>query len=490
MTDILKSKTIHALLWSFLESIGLRAVQFIIGILLARILFPEQFGLIAMLTIFMAVAQSFLDSGFGAALIQKHDITLTDTCSIFYFNIFVGVIAAGMLCLVAPWIAAFYDQPILTPLTRAMSLIIVINSFGLIQTSILTKKIDFKTQTKVSLVANAISGIIGIILALNDFGVWSLVVQQICASLFRTVSLWFLSPWRPAMIFSFDALREMFGFGSRLLLSDLLNRIFDNIYYLVIGKLFSAADLGFFTRARTLEELPSQTLAQLVGRVTFPVFSTIQDDPARLKRGLKKALTLLVLINFPMMIGLAVIARPLILTFYTEKWAESIPYLQLLCIAGLMLPVHVINLYLLMALKRSDLFLRLEIMKKALILINIVISWRWGISAMIYGMISVSLISNYVNSYYSGVLIKYPFREQLYDMLPYLVPAVLMGITVHTAQLLPFPNHWSLLLAQTIIGIAVYICLCRLFRLSAFLELWQTSWNKLLSLRARSAVGS
>ena len=196
----------------------------------------------------------------------------------------VGLAAAGLLCLVAPLIAAFYNQPILTPLHRAMSLIIVINSFGLIQGTILAKQIDFKTQTKVSLLAGGLSGIIGIALAVAGFGVWSLVAQQVSNSFFQTVFLWFFNPWRPSLLFSFQSLREMFGFGSRLLASGLLNQIFDNLYYVVIGKLFSATDLGFFTRAKALAELPSQTLSGMVGRVTFPVFSTIQDDPARLKR--------------------------------------------------------------------------------------------------------------------------------------------------------------------------------------------------------------
>lgn len=487
MADSLRSKTLHALSWSFLESVGLQGVRFVIGIVLARLLFPEQYGLIGMLTIFMAVAQSFLESGFGAALIQKREATPTDICSIFYFNIVVGVAAAGLLCLVAPWIAAFYNQPILTPLTRALSLSIVINSFGLIQTTILTKQVDFKTQTKVSLIAGALSGIIGVILAAAGFGVWSLAIQQISSTLFRTIFLWFFNPWRPALIFSLTSLREMFSFGSRMLASGLLNQIFDNIYLLVIGKLFSATDLGFFTRAKTLGELPSQTLSGMVGRVTFPVFSTIQDDPARLKKGMKKALTTLVLVNFPMMIGLAVIARPLVLVLLTEKWAESIPYLQLLCLLGVLFPLHVINLNLLQALGRSDLFLRLEIIKKVLIVINIAVTVRWGISAMIYGMIAMSIICYYLNSYYTGVLIGYPIREQLRDLSSYLIMTVLMGIAVYAAGLLPFPNHWSMLLVQITIGVAIYFCLCWLFRLKAFMEVWQAGWNKLLFLRGGSA---
>lgn len=487
MAESLKSKTIRALSWSFFESLGEQGVRFVIGIVLARLLFPEQFGLIGMLMIFMAVAQTFLDSGFGAALIQKKEATQKDICSIFYFNIVIGLAVSGVLYLAAPWIAAFYNQPILTPLTRAMSLVIIINSFGLIQSTILSKQIDFKTRTKVSLIAGIISGIIGVTLAATGFGVWSLVVQQISSAFFRTVFLWFLNTWRPALIFSFKSLREMFSFGSRLLASGLLDQIFRNIYLLVIGKLFSATDLGFFTRAQTFGDLPSHTLSGMVERVTFPVFSTIQDDPVLLKRGLKKALTTLVLANFPMMIGLAVIARPLVLVLLTEKWAESIIYLQLISILGLLYPLHIINLNLLQALGRSDLFLRLEIIKKILVVLNIAITWRWGISAMIYGMIATSIFSYYLNSYYTGLLIGYPIREQLRDLFIYLILAVLMGMAVHGAGLLPFPNHWSMLLVQIILGIIVYGGLCRLFRLTAFMGLWQMGWNKMPFLKAGTA---
>jgi teichuronic acid exporter len=487
VADSLKSRTLNALSWSFLESIGMRGVQFVIGIVLARLLFPEQFGLIGMLVIFIALAESLIDSGFQAALIQKRDPTPTDICSIFYFNIVIGLAVAGLLCVGAPWIAAFYHQPILTPLTRALSLTLVINSFGSIQNTILMKHVDFKTLTKVSLIAGILSGIVGISLAAAGFGVWSLVVQQISSALLWTVSMWFFNAWRPALIFSLKSLREMFGFGSRILASGLINRTFDNIYLVVIGKLFSAIDLGFFTRAKAMQELPSQTLSWMVGRVTFPVFSTIQDDTARLKRGLKKALTFLVLVNFPMMIGLAVVARPLVLVLLTEKWATCIPYLQLLCLVGLLSPVILINSNLLFALGQSKIHLRVEIIKKVLIIANIAITWRWGISAMIYGMIVTSILFFCLSSYYTGDLIGYPIKEQLRDLFPSLIMAVLMGMAVYAAGLLPFSNHWSMLLVQISIGSLIYICLCRLFRLTAFMEIWQVSWSKMSSLRAGPA---
>jgi O-antigen/teichoic acid export membrane protein len=364
-----------------------------------------------------------------------------------------------------------------------MSLIIVIDSFGLIQNTLLIKRINFKTQTKISLIASALSGVIGISMAAFGFGVWSLVVQQISSSLFRTVLLWLLNTWRPALVFSFSSLKEMFGFGSRMLVSGLLNKFFNNIYLLVIGRLFSATHLGFYSRAQTLEELPSQTLSSVVGRVTFPVFSSIQDEPARLKRGLKKALTALSLINFPMMVGLAVVARPLVLVLLTEKWAPCIPYLKLLCIIGLLFPLHLINLNALQAMGRSDLFLRLEIIKKALVVINITVTWRWGIEAMICGQIVLSMFSYYLNSYYNGVLIGYRAREQLFDLSSYLITAILMGSVVYAVGCLPLPNIWYLLLVQISTGFIVYVGLCRLFRLPAFLELWHRGWKRIRFLK-------
>lgn len=487
MTDSLKSKTLHAISWSFVESIGSKGVQFVIGIMLARLLSPKDFGLIGMLTIFMVIAESLLDSGFQSALIQKPDATPTDICSIFYFNIAIGLFVAGLLCMIAPWIAAFYGQPILTPLTRALSVTIVINSFALIQNTILTKRIDFKTLTKVSLFAGGLSGIVGVTLAILGFGVWSLAIQQISRAFFWTIFMWFVNFWRPKLIFSFESLREMFGYGSRILVSGLINRTFANSYLLVIGRLFSAIDLGLFTRAKMMQELPTQTLSWTVGRVTFPVFSTIQNDPGRLKNGFKKALSLLALINFPLMIGLMVIARPLVLVLLTEKWAGSIPFLQLLCLAGLLFPVLLINSNLFFALGKSNLFLRVSVITKVLIVVNILITWRWGISAMIYGMIGISIVELYLDTYYTGILINYPIWEQLGDLLPYLSVSALMGIAVYVVGLLPFPNNLFMVLVQIFLGTVIYVCLCWFFQFTAFMEICQEGWKKKLFLRNRTA---
>jgi O-antigen/teichoic acid export membrane protein len=477
--ESLKFKTVQALGWSLAESIGQRGIQFLIGIVLARLLLPEQFGLIGMLTVFIAIAQTFLDSGFGAALIQKKTITEKDTNSIFYFNILIGLIVAGCLFGISPWVAIFYRQPALERLLQVMSLMLVINAFGLVQRVLLTRSLDFKTQTKVSLISSSLSGCIGISMAWQGYGVWSLAGQQISSAMLQVALLWLFNHWRPSRIFSIQSLQEMFRFGSKLLASGLLNTIFENIYLIVIGKLFSPADLGYFTRANNLQQLPSRTLSGMIARVALPVFSSIQDDQKRVKQGMKKALTALVLVNFPMMIGLAVVARPLVLVLLTEKWLPCVPYLQLLSLVGLMFPLHLINLNVLQAMGRSDLFLRLEIIKKTIVALNIAITWRWGIMAMIFGQIVTSIVSYYLNAYYNKALLNYSIWEQICDLYPYLFSALMMGCAIYLLIYLPITSPILLLICQVATGGVVYLLVCRLFRLSVFMELQQMIINRL-----------
>jgi O-antigen/teichoic acid export membrane protein len=478
----LESKVIRGVFWSAIERLGPQAVQFIVSIILARLLLPAQFGLIGMLAIFLALGHVFLASGFGAALIQKQDATEVHYSSVFYTNVLISLIAAGALCLAAPLIARFYAEPLLTSLTRVLSLNFVISAFGLIQMFLMTKRLDFKTQTKVSLIAAILSGVIGISMALLGFGIWSLVAQSVTAALFNTILLWIFNTWRPQLVFSLAALRELFGFGSRLLASGVMDTVFRNLYTVVIGKFYSPASLGYYTRAYSLQQLPAETLGGIVGRVTFPLFSEIQDDISRVKNGFRKALRAIALVNFPLMIGLLVCARPLVLTLLTDKWSPAIPYLQLLCIVGLLYPLHMINLNVLLAMGRSDLFFRLEVIKKVLIVIVLAITWSWGIETIIAGQILVSIAAYYLNSYYSGTLVGYGLRAQVRDLLPYLVAAGIMGAVVYALTWLPFAHPAVLLFVQVLLGSLVYVVLCRSFRLPVFMDTWRIFQVKIASL--------
>jgi O-antigen/teichoic acid export membrane protein len=478
----LKSRTVLALKWSLVQELAGGVVQFVLGIVLARLLLPQHYGLIGMLGLFLAVAQVFLDSGLGAALIQKKQLTETDTCSIFYFNLVVGLVVAVLLCLAAPWIAVFYGQPLLVPLTRVLSLSFVINAFSLVQTALLMKLIDFKTLTKVNLVSSVCSGCIGVVMAFRGWGVWSLAAQQVSNSAIRTALLWVFNSWRPSWLFSFGALRGLFAFSSPLLISALINEMFANIYLVVIGKTFSAADLGFYTRAQGLTQICSETLGRVANRVTYPVFSSVQTDRARLKRGLQRSMTSISFIHFPMMIGLAVTAKPLVLLLLTEKWERCIPYVQLLCLVGLLFPCHLLNLNVLTAVGRSGLFLRLEIIKKALVLVNIALTWRWGIEAMIWGQVVLSVIAYYLNTFYLGRLIDYSMREQMRDLFPYFAAAAVMGFAVYAVGVMVSAGNLGQLLVRVPVGMATYVLLCRAFSLTAFDEAWLAFRSKVSAL--------
>lgn len=469
-TSDLKQKTIKSLVWSATDNIGVQLLQFIITVVMARQLFPEQYGLIAMLVIFMDIAQAFVESGFGSALIQKPDTTQVHYSSVFYFNFLMGCIMAGILCLLSPFIARFYNQPILIGLTCFMSLNLIINSCASVQTNLMVKTLNFKNLTKVSFGATVLSGIIGIILAFQGFGVWSLAVQSVSAILFRTVFLWLLNRWRPSRVFSLTVLKELFAYGSRLLAAGLLDVIFGNLYYLVIGKIFSARDLGFYTQANRVKQMPAGSISAIVSKVTFPVFALLQSEPDRFRSALQKSVTFLGLVNFPLMIGLAVVAEPMIMVLFTEKWALAIPYLQLLCMVGLLYPLQVINLNVLKATGRSDLFFRLEVIKKLITVVNIVICFRWGLLGLIYGQIVGAVISYWINSYYTGDLIGYDIREQVMDSLPYLLAAAAMGAIVLVIPRLADLEYLPLLVLQVVSGVLIYGGLCWCFKLKAFME--------------------
>jgi len=472
MPEISRSKTLHGLAWSLFERIGQQGIQFFISIILARLLMPSEFGLIAMLVLFVSLATALLDSGFGSALIQRQNATRVDESSIFYFNIVVGLVVAGLLSLAAPWIAAFYNMPILVPITRWTSLNLIINSFGMVQMALLTKRVDFKTQMKASLLATACAGGIGIVMAYKGFGVWSLVVQSLAVNTLRTGLLWILYSWRPLLAFSIKSLRNMFPFGSMILLTSMLNTVFINIYLVVIGKIFTPADLGFYSRAQNIQQLPvQQIISTTVGRVIYPVFSALQEDKARLKRGLSKALSTTALINFPLMVGLAIIARPMVLTLLTDKWLACVPYLQLLCVVGLLYPLQIINLNMVKSQGRSDLYFKIEALNKALVVVAIAVTYRWGITAMIYGQMVTAIIAFFLVSHYSGRLLEYSIKEQLQNLWPSLALAGVMGGLIYTLNYIPITNQALLLSLQVISGIVIYAVLCHFFGIASFKEI-------------------
>ena len=452
----LKQKTLSGVLWSCVERFSVQGIQFVIMVIMARILLPSDYGMIGMLAIFIAIAQTLIDSGFSNALIQKKDRSEIDYSTVFYFNIAVGIVLYFILFFSSPLIARFYNTPELTGLTRVLALNLFINSLAVVQRAILSIKIDFKTQAKASFSAAIISGIVGIVMAYTGFGVWSLAVQTVLNAFVNTVLLWIFSKWIPLKVFSFESFKKLFTFGSKLLASGLLDTFYRNIYTIVIGKKFASTDLGYFTRADQFAQFPSSNLTGIIQRVTFPVLSEIQDDDERLAHAYRKFLRLSAYMIFPLMTGLAAVAYPFINCLLTEKWTFTALLLQILCFSYMWYPVHAINLNLLQVKGRSDLFLKLEIYKKIMGIVVLGVTIPLGLVAMCWGTIIASLFSLVINTYYTGKLIHVGLFKQLRDLSPALFYSLTMAIVVYLTTCL-FADQLLQLLIGIITGIIYYL---------------------------------
>ncbi len=468
----LRQKAISGLKWSFADNVVNLGLQFVVGVILARLLSPKEFGLIGMVTVFIAIAIAFIDSGFSQALIRKEKCTEKDYSTVFYFNISVGIVVYWLLFFISTPISRFYNEPKLVDVVRVLALIIIIESLTVIQRTILTKNINFKLQTKISIIASFLSGGVGILLALLGYGVWSLVWRAVLQNVFISVLLWRWNRWRPARVFDYQSFREMLGFGSKLLASGLLNTTFQNIYYLVIGKFFSATELGYYTKADQFKALPSQNLDSVIQRVSYPVLAEIQNNDERLKKAYRRLIKNTTFISFVSMIGMAAMARPLIITLIGAKWSSSIPILQLLCFSAILYPLQSLNLNMLKVKGKSDLFLKLEILKKLLVVPTVVLGVAFGIRMMLYCMVANSLIAYYLNSYWSGRLIEYPMTEQIADILPSFVVA-LIGSAVAWCLGVLFQNQSQFLVlgAEMAAVFITVVGISSLVKLDVFYEL-------------------
>lgn len=471
MGESLKNKTIKGTIWSSLERFSVQGIQFVVMIIMARILSPADYGLVGMLAIFIAVSQSLIDSGFSQALIRKQDRSEIDNSTVFYFNIGVGILLYLVLFFSAPLIAGFYNEPLLVPITRIVGLSLVFNSLAVVQRALLTVNLDFKTQAKASFVGAIISGAIGISMAYTGFGVWAIVWQQISNLAVVTILLWILSHWKPIWAYSRQSFRELFGFGSKLLASGLLDTIFRNLYLIVIGKFFKASDLGYYTRAHQFTDFASSNITGIFQRVTYPVLCRIQDDDSRLSDVYRRLLKTSAFIIFPLMMGMAAVAKPMVISFLTEKWLFSAVLIQIICFSMMWYPVHAINLNLLQVKGRSDLFLKLEIIKKVLTVIVLCITLPMGLIPLCIGTIFSSIISLVINTHYTGKLIHLGFFKQMKDLLPTLLLSLATGAVVYlTVTYIPMES-WLALAIGVVEGILLYIGLAKIFRFSEFSEL-------------------
>lgn len=469
-SQTLKDKTIKGVGWSAVDQVSNQGITFLVSLVLARLLSPDEYGLIGIITIFISVFNIFIISGFNAALIRKKNANDRDFNTVFWFNMAVSIVLFGVLCFIAPSIADFFERVELTALIRIMGVLLLINAFALIQTTILTKQIDFKKQTKVSLIASISSGTIGIGMALCGLGVWSLVGQQISRQGFNSLFLWIWSKWRPRLEFSTTSFKELWGFGWKLLVSGLLNTIWGEMYQVIVGKFYAPATLGQYARAHQFAGVFSSNLTTIVQRVSYPVLSSIQDDRERLKEGYRKVIKSTMLVTFICMLMLAAIAKPMVLVLIGEKWLPCVVFLQLICFSMMLYPLHALNLNMLEVQGRSDLFLKLEIIKKVIAIGPICLGIFYSIYAMVMASVFVGFISYYLNAYYSGPFLHYGIRHQIRDIQPSFFVAVGIALPVYLLSFLPF-SPFLLLPLQLFVGAVLAVVLCETTKLPEYLEI-------------------
>jgi teichuronic acid exporter len=467
----LRQKTARAILWNALDIFMKQGLQFFVLIALARILAPDDFGVIAILALFTGITNIFIDGGFSAALIQRQNTTLQEESTVFYFNLAMALCAAGLLCVLAPWIAEIFQRPVLHYLAYAAALNLFVNALGSIHLTLLTKELNFKTLAQVSLASSVISGSAAIVLAVKGFGVWSLALQTISTSLISVLLLWLWHPWRPGWTFSFSSLRSLFRFGGYLMIVGIIDALDTNLYSLLIGKYYSIRDVGFYERAQKTQQLPVNLIMLMINRVAFSVFSAVAEDKIKLSYGFRKAQRMVMYVNIPIMTCMIVLAEPIIVTLFGETWRKSAPVLQVLGWVGMMWPMHMLNLNVLKAQGRSDLFLNLALIKKTVAIALTVAGSFYGIIAIAWAQVASSVFSLWVNMYYSRLFLDYGRARQLVDVSSSLLAALPMGLTMWlVTESLFLPSYIELALAVLSGGVC-YLLMTYLLHMKELTEI-------------------
>ena len=473
MAESLKDKTVRGAGWSFGGSAVSYGITFLVGIVLARLLSPEEYGLIGVIMIFVTIFDGIIDSGFSNALIRKKNATDEDNNTMFITNLAISMLLFFVMYLGAPIIAHFFGHEQLIPLTRVMSFYLIINAFCLIQRTLLIKEIDFKTITKCKIISAMVSGIVGIIMAFMGFGVWALVGQQLSLIFINTLCLWLFRNWKPSFIFSWSSFKDLFGFGWKLMVSGIINSVWGQLYQIVIGKCYSTDTLGQYTKAREYVDIVSKYLTSVVQQVSYPALSQIQDETDRLKEGYRRVIKLTMLVVFILVLGMAACSKQMILVLIGEKWLPCVPLMQLVCFSMCLYPLHAINLNMLQVQGRSDLFLKLEIIKKAIGVLPVLAGIYFNIYWMlVVGFITGGCIDFILNSYYSGKFLGYSTKDQLKDILPSLWVALVIAFPVFGLSFLPI-NAFFLLPIQLIVGASLAYILLEKTKLEEYQELKQ-----------------
>lgn len=441
--DELRKKTLIGSFWMMIERFGYLTIQFVSNLILARILMPDDFGTIGIMMVFITLSNVFVDSGFGASLIQKKEISEADKSTVFLTNLTLAVLVYGIIFFSSPLIARYFNNASLCLFLRVLGIVLLIDAFCAIQNTLLTREMNFKLLTKIKLASILVAASVAIILAYNDFGIWALIVQYILYSLIRTSTTWIVTKWKPLILFSKQSFKTLFGFGSKLLLSTFIAELYVNFQQILIGRYYKPADLGYYSQARQLQQIPTGTVSQVINTVAFPAYAQLQNDRQSLRDLFRQNVRIVAYFNSAIMMLLASIAQPLIILLYSSKWIGSIGYFQFLCIGfGLFLAVHQCSLSVLKAVGKSDYVLKLEIIKKILGIVFILVGLNiWGIWGILYALALNSFIEIFLNGYYLKKEINYSGFQQLIDMLPSIIVAAISGYISYLFSTLPFLNQ-------------------------------------------------
>lgn len=460
----LGSSIFISFIWKYLERFSYQIIQFVVQIILARILFPEDYGIISIIMVFIAISNVFIQSGFNMSLVQKKDITDDDYSSVFVVGLIIAIVLYLIIFVSAPFIAEFYNMPLLKSTFRVLSINLIIGALNSVQCAYLVRNLKYKKLFLSNFFSVLISGIIGIGLALVNFGVWALVFQQLLYSIISTVFLLFTVEWKPRLFVNLKRIKYLFSFGWKLLCSGLIDTVYNNIYELIIGKKFSQASLAYYSKAKQFPSLVVDNINSSVSSVMLTTLAKVQDNREEVKKILKKSIIVSSTILFPMMFGLVAIAEPLVLFLLTDKWKDCIHLMQLLCISYSLMPIHTMNLQAMNALGRSDLFLKMEIIKKICALIVLIVTVPLGMDWMVVGQIAISLLSSFINAYPNKKLLNYGFLEQMKDIFPQMILSTIMAVIVYFINYLNLGNL-TIMMLQCIIGVVIYFVLATVFKL-------------------------
>lgn len=469
----IKKIVVSSLVWKFMERTGAQGIQFIVQILLARILLPQDYGLISLVTIFITIANVFVQSGFNTALIQKKDADEVDFSSVFYLSLGVATIMYILIFFGAPLVSNFYREPELTIVLRVLAITLFFGAFNSIQNAVVAKRMQFKKLFFSSLGASLISGIIGIILAYLGFGVWALVFQQIFSQVSITIILWFTVKWRPMIAFSIERVKGLFNYGSKLLASSLIDTIYMNLRNLVIGKIYTPEVLGIYNRGEQFPQVIVTNINGSIQSVMLPTLSSEQDNKEKVKTIVRRSIVTSSFVIFPAMVGLYAIAEPVVRILLTDKWLPCVPFLQIFCFIYALMPIHTANLQAINAIGRSDIFLKLEIYKKVIGITILIITIPHGVYSIALGGIISSIISSFINAYPNLKLINYSYKEQLQDIIPSAIISLIMGIVIYPIKFINMVPIVILML-QIVIGVIVYVIMAKIFKLECFIYLSST----------------